>query len=188
MGNRSTSGVDSILGHGSPIKLNVGLVQLLRSKMKSTLDKINDPTLTTIWKQSWLNTDALHILKIWLKDWWAFVVELEKGHIKLTENIDELNWNYNNSDGAFSTKLGYLSTTTWDLGINNNCRKSFWKIHVHTKCQLHMWLMLHKKVLTKDSLQHKSFEGPSIYVLCRCGVESNEHLIYLMCVYQGSVV
>lgn len=91
--------------------------------MKYTLDSSGNVVNNTIWKQAWLSVDELNILYYWTKEWQNFVAQLQKGHIKLSKNSNQLIWNFINSNGEYTAKLGYLLSTTWDIGIN----PTWWK-------------------------------------------------------------
>ena len=119
-GGKTRIGKDGILGCGDAIKLNEGLVSRLNLERRTSLDKIGDPHNTTIQKQSWLNNDDLNILDVWKEEWQNYIAKLEKGHIRLTKESDELIWTYNEEGVSFTSKIRYISITNWDPRINRN--------------------------------------------------------------------
>lgn len=89
------------------------------------MGKISDPTNATIYK-NWLTREVVNILKVWKKDWRNYTSKLEKGHIRLIEEPDEILWNYKEG-GSFTTKLGYIS-------LSNLCQQKMVEIFMESSC------------------------------------------------------
>jgi hypothetical protein len=60
---------------------------------------------TSIWKQEWHSSEALELDAIWEQDWRNYISTLQKAHIHLSENRDELAWSFPQSGGSYLTKL-----------------------------------------------------------------------------------
>jgi hypothetical protein len=83
------------------------LVLHLRETRRMSLNLINKPMETTLWRQGWLNSGDLELNGEFVRYWELFVSELHRDHIRLCENPNELIWSYNKVGGCYLVKLGY---------------------------------------------------------------------------------
>ena len=109
--------MDCIVGCDQNFRLNEGFTEFLQVNTKDTLDKINDIFNTNMWEQAWLCAKYLNILRNWKDEWNTFISSLERGHVRMTNDLDEFVRNYNDVGGCFAEKLGYIVGFTWDLGV-----------------------------------------------------------------------
>jgi hypothetical protein len=150
------------------------------------LNKFDNPLLTSVWSQGWLQAQALGLEGNWAQCWDGFLAELRKAHVRLRDEDDEIAWAYNKTGGFYTAKLGY--TTLQTPKVQEICWwwKKLWKVKAPPKCTLFLWLVLNKKVLTWDRLQKRNKAGPSICILCRSNEETSLHL-FLECPYSRQV-
>lgn len=99
---------------------------------------------------------------MWKEERSTYIEALQRGHIKIIDEVDEMMWNFNKEGGSYTTKLGYIFGLEWDPSINKSRWKSFWKVNAPLKAKLHVWLILNNKALNWDQFQKRSFQGPSM--------------------------
>jgi hypothetical protein len=162
------------------------LVLHLQEIKKSTLNTINKPEETSVWKQGWLSAVNLTLNGNSARLWELYVNELRRAHIRLTKSPNELIWSYNKVGGDYSVRLGYKALSTSRDGIAYWWWKALWKVEAPKKSKLLLWLALSDKVLIRDHLQRRSKDGRNRCTLCRMHPASNLHF-FKDCPFTGQV-
>jgi hypothetical protein len=83
------------------------LVGRLRELGIFTLNCINIPTLSYVWKQNYLFVQELGLENNWSEYWLQFRDFLRTTNVHLSEEEDDLVWIFLDLGGKYSTKLGY---------------------------------------------------------------------------------
>jgi hypothetical protein len=104
--------------------------------------------VTSIWSQGWYLAKDLGLDVIQNQSWSFYTSDLQREHIHLIDNDDELAWYTQLLGGQYSTKLGYRAMV--DLGKGNILWwfKKLWKIRGPPKGLTLFWLVLKGKFLT----------------------------------------
>ena len=111
--------------------------------------------------------------------WNNFILGLEFGRVRLSSHRDSLIWTYLKYAGDISAAKGY------DL-IVHRCHKSspdlskvldiIWTFNIPAKICRFIWLAVMNRVLTRDNLQKRGWQGPGMCILCRRNEDSSQHL------------
>lgn len=81
-------GLDVVMSCNRNILLLKDLVTLLRETSKKTLNLINKPKETSLWRQSWMSSSDVGLEGEFARIWELFVFELHTSHVKLCEMIN----------------------------------------------------------------------------------------------------
>ncbi|OAY82706.1 putative ribonuclease H protein [Ananas comosus] len=92
---------------------------------------------------------------------------------------DMIQWRWS-ADGHFSIKSTYSALT--DGGTRDARASYIWKLKIPLKVKVFSWLVLKKRMLTRDTLVKRGWLDDSICVLCGSGEESVDHL-FTRCVF-----
>jgi len=83
------------------------LVHWLQIHGRATLDLIVDEVSKTIWRQGWYIVIQLGIHVEWRLFWDLFLSALNKGHVRIVDQRDELFSIYDVTGGQYIAKYGY---------------------------------------------------------------------------------
>jgi hypothetical protein len=101
--------------------------------------------------------------------WYELAAKLN--NVILNENKDKVAWKWTAS-GSFSVKLVYEHLIKDENG--HACRVN-WKVKIHEKIKIFMWLTTQKVILTKDNMLRRNWQGNSRCYLCDAS-EMMDHL------------
>jgi hypothetical protein len=180
-------GRDAILGLGSTTYLSQELLTVLHRQHIYYLFQAKGSTDQGSLSTQWKDCSDLGLSGNLALEWQRYCRALLGAGIQLRDQDDELLWNGGDSSGNISVKNLYeaIASTIW----NQKCtgwRKQLWHWNIPLKIKLFTWLAATNKILTWDNLQHRGWEGPNIFHLCRLDSESVTHL-FIDCTFTQQV-
>jgi hypothetical protein len=105
-------GIDTILGCGEGIFLPKYLILYLHEQGRCKLNKFDNPLLSSVWSQGWLQDQALGLEGSSSQCWDGLLAEIRKEHVRLMDEDDEISWDYNKTRGFYTAKLRYKNLQT----------------------------------------------------------------------------
>jgi hypothetical protein len=102
--------------------------------------------------------------------------ELGKRKIWFSDEEDQLIWGRENG-GEFNIKVACHYIAGKDQENPKPHWERLWNYPQWTKIKMFKWLILHKKILTLESLTKRGFNGPSRCHLCEIQEEMIDHLL-----------
>jgi ribonuclease HI len=180
-------GSDCILDLGRKALLSPSLRAQLHEKSLFYLHQFYSPSKGGLLGDSWLNgADLLLDLNSSI-EWNGYIQLLIEAGIRLHPKADLLIWTGGNGSGQISAKNVYLALASriWKP-IKHSCRQRIWRDECPTKLKLFTWLLLENKLLFWDNLQARGWIGPSRCPLCKCNIESTQH-VFIHCTFAREI-
>ena len=113
-------------------------------------------------KGYWFSVDDLDLMGDWKSIWDNYIIGLEFGHIRLSDQNDILIWSYNKYTGPLSAAEGYSCVISNNcLDLNDQVLKILWTLTIPLKIKCFIWLLIYRKILTSEQLQKRGYNGPS---------------------------
>ncbi|KAJ4769913.1 hypothetical protein LUZ62_054170 [Rhynchospora pubera] len=101
---------------------------------------------------------------------------------QLSEEEDAMCWRWD-PKGSFSTHATYNFLAF--RGIQVIKTNTLWKLGIQHKIKAFMWLMMHNRILTKENLSKKGWQGNTYCIFCG-QLETCDHL-FCNCSYMQHI-
>lgn len=118
---------------------------------------------------------------ILLSEWHTIVAIVNSCSLNNSPDCPKWKWD---SKLQFSTASLYRFLSF--RGVQVSFAEMWWHVPVPLKIQIFMWLLFRNKILTKDVLSQKKWQGDMHCLFCNCAIESTLHL-FLKCPYIAQI-